>query len=277
VKKRIVGILVGVVTVGVAIYIGSKLWAQTQPPQGGARPAGTAVAPGTSPKTRVALLNLKYVVTNYRKWTEFQQQYKADYDKYEGQVKTLNAQLEDIRKQLQNPGLDQAKHDELEKSGKGVQRQMQDLAEEARNNLGKKEGDMLVIIYQEVAAAVAAFAPSNDIDLVLHYNDATTKEEMNSAANIQRKMASGPCVPVYWKQGDIDVSAQILDMLNKRYASTAPAAGTPPAGTPGAAAPGAGTPGAGTPGAGVPGAGVPGAGVPGAGVPRAPGTPPVHQ
>src|SRR5262249_43381041 len=58
--KRTVGIAVGVATLGLAVYLGSHLWAQT------AAPAGH---PGSaSPKTRIALLNLKYVVMNYGKW-----------------------------------------------------------------------------------------------------------------------------------------------------------------------------------------------------------------
>jgi hypothetical protein len=120
---------------------------------------------------------------------------------------------------------------------------MQDLDDEAKKTLGKKESDMLVTIYQEVAAAVNAYASANDIDFVLHYNDATTKEEMNGAPNIHRKMGSGPCVPLYWK-ADGDISQTIMLMLNQKYTGPVPAAAP--------AAPAAGAPATGTPAAGQP-------------------------
>jgi len=206
--KRTVGIVVGVAAIAVAAYLGSRLWANPGQP-------GTA-----SPKTKVAILNLKYVVMNYQKWKDFTERLKGSYKSYEDKVTGFNNQLESIKKQLQAAGTDAAKQEQLKKDATNIQRQMQDLAEEAKNTLGKQEGDEMVIIYKEIATAVSQFAVSNDIDLVMHYNDATTSEEMYSMGNIQRKMVTGPFIPLYWKQNDVDISPQILQMLNTRYTST---------------------------------------------------------
>jgi Skp family chaperone for outer membrane proteins len=228
--KRTIGIAVGVLTLGVAIYIGSRLSAQQPGAAGGAKPAG---APVGSTKTRVALLNLKYVVTNYKKWTNFQEEYKVEFKKYQARVEPLEKQLETLSNQIKDPKTDAVTKEKLQKDGRNIERQMQDIGEEAKATLGKKEADMLVIIYKEVAAAVARFAASNDIDLVLHYNDATSDGEMGSAANIQRKMGSGPCTPLYWKAQEVDISTVVLQMLDANYkasaAAPAPAAGTAPA------------------------------------------------
>jgi Skp family chaperone for outer membrane proteins len=229
--KRTVGIVVGVLTLGVAIYVGSRLSAQQPGAAGGPKPAG---APVGSTKTRVALLNLKYVVTNYRKWTNFQEEYKVEFKKFQARVEPLEKQLETIMAQGKDPKTDAATKDKLEKDARNLQRQMQDIGEEAKATLGKKESDMLVIIYREVAAAVARFSASNDIDLVLHYNDATTPDDMNTAANIQRKMGSGPCTPLYWKAQEVDISAPVLQMLDANYRAANP---TPPGTSTTAAAP----------------------------------------
>jgi Skp family chaperone for outer membrane proteins len=222
--KRTIGIVVGVLTLGVAIYVGSRLSAQQPGAAAGAKPAG---APVGSIKTRVALLNLKYVVTSYKKWTNFQEEYKAEFKKFQGRVEPMEKQLEGIAVALKDPKTDPATKDKLEKDAKNLQRQMQDIGEEAKVTLGKKEADMLVIIYREVAQAVSKFAAANDIDLVLHYNDATTPDEMNSPANIQRKMGSGPCTPLYWKGQDVDISYVVQQMLNQSYTAAAPAPATP--------------------------------------------------
>jgi Skp family chaperone for outer membrane proteins len=216
--------VVGLATVGVALYVGSRLMAQNAgAPNYAARPASA------TPKTRVALLNLKYVVMNYGKWKQFTDQLKVDYKRYEDQVQAMNARMEQLKKNM-TAATDQGQKDQIEKEAKGLQRQMQDLAEEAKNTLGKKESEELVIIYKEIAAAVASFAQANDIDLVMHYNDATTDLEMNSPQNIQRKMVTGPCTPLYYRPGEIDISQVVLQMLNQRYqgaGAAAPAAAQP--------------------------------------------------
>jgi Skp family chaperone for outer membrane proteins len=210
--------VVGLATLGVAAYVGGRLFAQQQPVGGAVRPASATRG------TRVAILNLKYVVTNYKKWTAFQDEYKAQYKVYEEKVQAKNKTLEAYKQALAKPELDAATREKYEKDGKTLQREMQDIADEAKNTLGKKESDQLVIIYKEVAQAVSQFATANDLDLVLHYNDATTPEEMSSAANIHRKMGSGPCTPVYYKPGEVDISLAILQMLNQKLQASAPAA-----------------------------------------------------
>jgi Skp family chaperone for outer membrane proteins len=214
--------VVGLATVGVAVYVGSQLMAQ----QAGQPNYGTRPASAGSAKTRVGLLNLKYVVMNYTKWKNFTEQLKTEYKKYEDQVQSLNAKMEQLKKNMQ-AATDPNLKEQIEKEGKTVQRQMQDIADEAKNTLGKKESDELVIIYKEIAAAVARFAQANDIDLVMHYNDATSEVEMNSPQNIQRKMVTGPCTPLYYKAGEIEISPVILQMLNQSYGAAAAPAATP--------------------------------------------------
>jgi Skp family chaperone for outer membrane proteins len=215
----------GVATLGIAVYLGSRLWAQQ-----GQAPVGAAGHPASAstPKTRVALLNLKYVVMNYTKWKNFTDTLKNDYKGYEDKIKPLSTQLEQLQKEAQTANADRKA--EIEKQAKPLQRQMQDIADEAKNTLGKKESDELVIIYKEIAAAVSRFAQANDIDLVMHYNDATTNEEMNSPQNIGRKMTTGPCTPLYYKANEIEISPVILKMLNDQFVANggAPAAAAAP-------------------------------------------------
>jgi Skp family chaperone for outer membrane proteins len=224
--KRTVGTIVGLATVGVAVYVGSRLMAQPAQNAYAGHPAGAASA-----KTRVALLNLKYVVMNYGKWKNFTEQLKSEYSKYEEQVKAMTNKMDGYKKQLAVT-TDQTAKEQIEKEAKSLQRQMQDLADEAKATLGKKESDMLVIIYREVASAVASYAQAMDIDLVMHYNDAITESEMNSPPNIQRKMVTGPCTPLYYKANEIDISATILTMLNQHYQANAAPAGTGAAAAP---------------------------------------------
>jgi Skp family chaperone for outer membrane proteins len=178
---------------------------------------------GAGHGTRLAVLNLKYVVMNYKKWQRFTEELKAEYKKYEERVQTLNREMEGLKKEMA-AATDSEEKRKIEKQGKKVQQQMQQIADEAKRGLGKKETDELVIIYKDIATAVAEFARANDIDLVMHYNDATTDAEMRSPQNIQRKMVTGPTTPLYYKAADVEISQEILKMLNDRYAADPPAA-----------------------------------------------------
>ncbi len=118
---------------------------------------------------------------------------------------------------------------------RALQRQMQDIDEEAKKTLSKKQSDMMVLLYNDVVAVVKKYAVSHDLDLVMHYNDGVNDVEINAPENIFRKINSGPCVPVYWT-GSIDISGDLIQTLNAGQ----PAQPTTPAGTPTTGGAGAG-------------------------------------
>jgi Skp family chaperone for outer membrane proteins len=222
--KRTIVIVVGLVTLAATAYVGSQLWAQQ--PGTGVRPASASAPAPSGGKTRVAILNLKYVVTNYRKWSTLQDQYKADLKVFEDKIVPLKGNFDALLKAVQDNKFTDPKFPNKEAAEKEMRRlknQMQDIDEEAKTTLMKKQGDMMVSIYNEVAGAVGRFAQANDIDLVVHYNDGTTPVEMNSMDNIYRKINTGACTPVFWKP-DVDISKSIVDTLNASY----PAAPTTP-------------------------------------------------
>ncbi len=229
--KRTVGIVVGVVTVGAAIYIGSRLLAQQQPPNQGQPypPTGgtpAAAAPVAPPQTRIALLNLNYVVQNYQKWINFRAQYKEDFKKLYEEKITLNQKaLENCKKTLENPALTPTDREAWEKERKRLDREMQDIADDAKQKLAKKEMDEVVLIYHEINDAVTDYASRHGIELVMHWNEAPPQERW-TPMNVGRKMGNGGCMPLYYHPG-MDISDAILKSLNANVrAPAAPAPGT---------------------------------------------------
>jgi Skp family chaperone for outer membrane proteins len=202
--------------VGVATLAATCLGGRVQAQPGAVQPVtGTAPAPA-APKSKIGILNLKYVVTNYQKFKNFQEENKKAYQVYDDQLKPLGAKIEALRKEGSNPGLDPARKDQIERDGKATQRQIQDITEDARAKLGKQESDQLVIIYKEVLGAVSAYAQSHDLELVMHYTDGVDQVEMNSNPNIHQKMGSRALIPVYYNPG-VDISWPVLQMLNSRF------------------------------------------------------------
>ena len=109
-----------------------------------------------------------------------------------------------------------------------MQRDIEDLAAKARREMNKKGADMMVVVYKEIRDTAWRHAQSNNFDVVLHFADGTTPEEMNSPQSIVPKMQAGGCVPLYWNPA-LDISGYVLQALNSSYraaSGTAAPAGT---------------------------------------------------
>jgi Skp family chaperone for outer membrane proteins len=221
---------VAILTVGVAAFVGGRLPAQQ--PQQYQQPAA---APAASPlRTKIGLLNLSHVIKSYTKYQAFEREWQETlkgYDKtIEGKRSTMVAYQKELEKQL-----DQATRDKYEGYVRQLQREMQDVSEDAKKQLSKKRDEQAIIIYKEIEHAVQVYARAQDIDLVLHFNDAIVPQDLYSPVNIQRKLQIGACMPMY-SNPQMDITQAIITMLNSQYASSAnagqqvqPAAATAPA------------------------------------------------
>jgi len=227
--KRTVRIVAGVVTLSAAVGFGVQLWAQ----QG----TTTQTQPATAQQTRgtkIAVINLAKVINNYNKWTAFKEEYKAEYKKvFEEKVTPLRTRYESLKKEFDDPKTLPDRKEAAAKEMKGLERQIQDLADEAKNILGKKESDQFVQLYREVRAAVDAIARYYSIDMVMHYNDAFEEKDMDTPQNVARKMGHPGCMPLYVEKNS-DISGIVIDYLNKYYKPATPitpAGAAVPAGT----------------------------------------------
>jgi Skp family chaperone for outer membrane proteins len=224
-----VAILAGATAVGVAVFFGSRLVAQQpqQPPQYQQPPAAAPM------RTRIALVNLPHVIKSYTKYQAFEHEWQEQYKDFDKKFEGKRSLMGQYQTELQKPNLDQPTREKYEGYVRQLQREMQDMGEEAKKQLGKKRDEQAVIIYKEIEEAVQAFARSNDIELVLHFNDAIVPADLYSPMNVQRKLQIGACMPMY-HHPQMDITAQVISMLNQHYASMSnqgqvqPAAATAP-------------------------------------------------
>jgi len=213
--KRTVAIVAGVVTLGLALYVGGRLTADP----------GAPAEAGPAPTMKVRLVNLQYVIKNYKRTEALRNEHAEVFKQYDAQIKQLKDTIEGRQKQLTDPNLAD-KRDAIEKEIKRLQREMQDKTEEARTALDKKQGDLIVLVYKEVDEAVKTYAKQANLELIMHYNDAVLESDRNSAANIARKRSAGACMPMYMLP-NLDISQDVVNALNAKYPTTssAPTAG----------------------------------------------------
>jgi Skp family chaperone for outer membrane proteins len=210
--KRTVAIVAGVVTLGLALYVGSRLMADP----------GGAGAGAVAPSMKVRMVNLQFVIKNYKRTDALRNEHTELFKQYDDQIKKIKEMMDGRSKQLQDPQYAGKEREAIEKEVKRLQREMQDKTEEARAALDKKQGDLIVLVYREVDEAVRMYARQAGLEMVMHYNDAVVETDRNSAANIARKMSAGACMPMYLAPG-LDISQDIVNALNAKYPTTAAA------------------------------------------------------
>jgi Skp family chaperone for outer membrane proteins len=177
----------------------------------------TAASPSASPTgTRIAILNITYVLKNYAKYQHFQEEMKGIVDPFQKKHESLQQQLQELQKQAAALPRQQSEQGaELEKKGREIQRQMEDNKNEIQLRLGKRSDEEMKILYMDVYQAVQGYAASHHYDLVLHYNDAITQEDFLSAQNIARKLNTGALMPLYTSRNQsLDISQDIVKLLN---------------------------------------------------------------
>jgi Skp family chaperone for outer membrane proteins len=213
--KRTVAIVAGVVTLGLALYVGGRLTAEP----------GAPAEAAPAPTMKMRFVNLSYVVKNYKRMDTLRQETQELVKKYEAQVKEIQDLIDARTKQLNDPQF-AAQRDALEKEVRRLTREKTERTEEARMALDKKQGDLVVLIYKEVDDAVRTYARQSNIELVMHYNDAVTDSDRYSAQNIARKMTAGALMPMYMLP-TLDISQDIVNALNAKYpvATSAPPGG----------------------------------------------------
>jgi Skp family chaperone for outer membrane proteins len=172
--------------------------------------------PPPTPKTKIAILNLQQVVKNYEKWKVFEEEYKRNYKGFDQEFENIKKEGLKLKDDLTKLPPDSPQAEGIKARLKFLDRQVQDLGDNAKSRLLKLQDDMSIHIYQEVEAAVGAYAKANDIDLVMQFNDGVQASDKNNPQNIQRKMQTGACMPMYWVDG-MDISPTIIVMLNNHY------------------------------------------------------------
>ena len=217
--KRTALLSTGVAAVVLGAYLCGHLRAQPQQYQGQLQQTAGNI-PVAPPRTKIAVINLQQVVKGYEKWKSFEGSYKQNYDWYNAEFEKRKARAMELKTQLSkmSPGEEREK---IEQQMRTLDREVQDLGDSAKKNLAKMQDMAAVEIYREVQQAVEHYARANDIELVVHYNDASAPTELFNPMNIQRKMQTGACMPMYITPG-MDITLQITDMLNQRLHAAAP-------------------------------------------------------
>jgi Skp family chaperone for outer membrane proteins len=213
------------VALGVVFCIG-RLWAQATS-DGSPAPATPAAAPL---RTRIAVVNIAYILKWYSKAKVFNDDMQKLYKPYQDREKELMKQRDDTARDLNAlPPTAEGQREELAKKYKQITRDLEDNKLGAQVALAKSSGAAMKTLYTEILQAAHRYARAHDFDMVLQYADAFEPQDFDNPALIERKLKTSPMLPLYMAPG-MNISQQVVVMLNEG-AGPAPGAGSPaPAG-----------------------------------------------
>jgi Skp family chaperone for outer membrane proteins len=199
-------------TLGIGVYLGSQVWAQ----QG----AGQGAAVSREPlKTRIAVVNLRQVLKNYKKFKNAQEDIKKKIEQAQKEFKPLEDQVTVKQARLKVPDISNAEREQIERELKKLLTEGQDKKEEIAKTIRNYEGEISVQIFKEIEDAVNLIATHNAIELVLTYNDFNKDEPANyyNPSSVQQKLMTAPLMPMYIDPR-MDITSMVTDMLNRKVA-----------------------------------------------------------
>ncbi len=170
----------------------------------------------SQPQTKVAVVNMSYVMKSYKKWTALKQDHKKMVDQLEVELKSMQDAFDAKQKLLETTN-DYATRKMLRKEVEDLLKRTNEKGDEAKKTFADLEAKSIAVIYKDIQAVSERYAKSHGIELVMHFNDGTTEDEVNTSINIRRKMYEGALFPLYTTPG-MDISKEVIALLNKEKA-----------------------------------------------------------
>jgi outer membrane protein len=157
----------------------------------------------------VALVDVAYIFKNYDKFTRLYDAMKAEVKQREKEIADAQTELKTFMAQKQSLTPDTQDYKKMEQRIVQKKGELELAAENARREFTQKEANLYHQTYQEVEAAVAAYAEPRGITLVLR----ASRENENGTANPQDVIKEVSQMVIYSLKS-MDITDAVLNSLN---------------------------------------------------------------
>ena len=182
-----------------------------------ARLNGTATKVGSRGGVRVAVVNVGAVFHGFEKAIRVKQELIATLEPFKESARKHLQVIREGEEKLLLKDFENVPEDQLRANVKNARKQLENLENKARDLLGKKQEDNLVLLWVELQNAIKTYAQACDIDIVLGYGEPLEEKLFQGLDNITRKrraMNSGISVPLY-VGGNAEIAPGVLLFLNQ--------------------------------------------------------------
>lgn len=184
------------------------------------KPARTvAVEKSATGASRVAVINLGYVLNKYERASAIKEEMQAELGKVREQAKKQMENINVWQSALQKNDFADGTKEQYEEKLIRAKRQLEDLNRTTQARFGKAQQTQLITLWNDVQEAVKAYSAEHGIDLVMAYGDPLDQKDVMSFMNLERKMRGadqGSTVP-FFVSPNADISDAVVQLLNQRY------------------------------------------------------------
>ncbi len=211
--SRIVAAGMAIVFVAVGF---PHLYAQNQPPPRSGAPVQQRASAPVSSHHGIAVIDVTYILEHYSRLKQSMEVYKRDAQSAEDALKKERNGIAKRVERLKTlkPGSPDFKAEEEAITKAESDWKLKVAAQ--RRDFAERESRNYLRAYQELSAAVKAYAQRNGISLVLRFNGA--RIDPNNREMVQMEVFK----MVMYYDKSIDITASILETLNRNAAIAAP-------------------------------------------------------
>lgn len=169
--------------------------------------------------TRVAVINLGYVLNKYERASALKEEMHAEVKKMGEEAKRIQEMLNVLQMAIQKGDFKNGTKEEYEEKMIAGRRRLEDLNRLAQTKLGKATQSQLMTLWSDIHAAVKDYSAQHNIDLVIAYGEPIQKDANTVFQDTQRRLHAidqGGSAPFFMAPG-VDISESVTDFLNKRY------------------------------------------------------------
>ncbi len=187
------------------------------PAQEGKTPA-TAVdaAAKTAVATTVGVVDFVKAFDQYPRYVEMRGQLDALSKTYEGRLKQMTEQIDELRAQLKVVKEDSDERPERELAIERTLADQRAFAKLARDRLELEEMRMMILVYQDFEEAIRRIATNRGLSLVLRVHDmgdAVADPAKLSPKNVQTRIAGFERRQVWFAAEPIDITGDVIKLL----------------------------------------------------------------
>lgn len=197
---------------GVLFYLVAAALMNANSARGSAEPAA-----GTKPQTRIAFVNLAYVLKNYKKVDDVAADFNKRFKGYQAEAEFKKIEMNALVAENNDATTNVTKREENLQRIVKLKTEIEDINKQTRKALTPLSEANIVGVYQDIQSAVKRYAEAHNFDMVLQFQDGFTEDDLKSLINIKNKMETRACVPIYLPKAN-DISADITSELNEAFA-----------------------------------------------------------
>ena len=162
------------------------------------------------PQSRVAVIDIKYILENHVAFKQQMEGLKVQFDKAGEELKAERMRINELEMKLRELKPSTQDYNQLDEEVNRAKADWSINANKQKKEIRKRESQILWTVYYEVKTVTKRYCEQNRIDLVISFNG----EPIDPAQ--PQQVVRGVSKPIVYHQPGIDITPHILASLNNQ-------------------------------------------------------------